>query len=142
MSFMKSVELKRPLKDSRLKLCVTQSKWRLTIRRLKQSLENSNTVLIEQYGARTDAELDKARSEFKDAYEGGDTDALLAAQENLSKLHAQNVHRLASAPRPQVSAQAQLKYLNKQVKLLPRLTHERLNGCMRIVGFRLRVMKI
>lgn len=73
---------------------------------LKQSLENSNTVLIEQYGARTDAELDKARSEFKDAYEGGDTDALLAAQENLSKLHAQNVHRLASAPRPQVSAQA------------------------------------
>ena len=53
---------------------------------LKQSLENSNTVLIEQYGARTDAELDKARSEFKEAYEGGDTDKLLEAQERLAEL--------------------------------------------------------
>tara|TARA_R110000744_G_scaffold113621_2_gene212729 strand:- start:3920 stop:4912 length:993 start_codon:yes stop_codon:yes gene_type:complete len=79
---------------------------------LKQSLENSNTVLIEQYGARTDAELDKARSEFKEAYEGGDTDKLLEAQERLATLHAERVgtamrqHRPASAPQQAAPQQA------------------------------------
>ena len=69
-------------------------------RALKQSLENSNSVLIEQYGARTNAEIEKARKDFKDAYEGGDTDALLDAQEKLSQLHAERVRTLSNAPRP------------------------------------------
>ena len=66
---------------------------------LKQSLDNSNSVLIEQYGARTDAELEKAKAEFKDAYEGGDTDALLEAQEKMSRLHVERAQR--PPPRPQ-----------------------------------------
>jgi len=64
---------------------------------LKAGLDNSNQVLIEQYGARSDAELETARKEFKEAYEGGETDALLSAQENLSRLHAERVKALSEA---------------------------------------------
>ena len=65
---------------------------------LKQSLESSNTVLVEQYGARSDAELEKARADYRDAYEGGDTDALLKAQEEMSRLHAERAGPLARLP--------------------------------------------
>ena len=64
---------------------------------LKDGLDNSNQVLIEQYGARSDAELETARKEFREAYEGGETDALLSAQENLSRLHAERVKALTEA---------------------------------------------
>jgi hypothetical protein len=66
---------------------------------LRDGLESSNAVLIEQYGARSDAELDAARTEFKEAYEGGETDALLGAQEKLSRLHAERVKALSDAER-------------------------------------------
>jgi len=66
---------------------------------LREGLDNSNAVLIEQYGARSDAELEAARKEFKEAYEGGETDALLVAQENLSRLHAERVKALSDAER-------------------------------------------
>jgi len=75
---------------------------------LKQSLENSNTVLIEQYGARSDAELDKVRGEFKEAYEAGDTDKLLEAQEKLSTLHAERVGTAMRQPRPAPSTPQQV----------------------------------
>ncbi|MBC8159553.1 MAG: hypothetical protein H8E94_09515, partial [Alphaproteobacteria bacterium] len=65
---------------------------------LKASLDNSNTVLVEQYGARSDAELEKARADFKEAYEGGDTDALLKAQEEMSRLHAERVGTRSKIP--------------------------------------------
>jgi hypothetical protein len=64
---------------------------------LKDGLDNSNQVLLEQYGARSDAELEAARREFKEAYEGGETDDLLKAQENLSRLHAERVRALSEA---------------------------------------------
>jgi len=64
---------------------------------LKEGLSNSNDVLIQQYGARSDAELETARKEFKEAYEGGDTDALLAAQENISRLHVERGKALQDA---------------------------------------------
>lgn len=67
---------------------------------LKQSLHDSNSVLVEQYGARTDAELEKARSDFKEAYEGGETDALLEAQEKLATLHAERVGTLRQTIAP------------------------------------------
>ena len=74
---------------------------------LRKSLEDSNSVLIEQYGARSDAELEAARQQFKEAYEGGETDALLSAQENLSRLHAERVKALSDAERLQRPAQQQ-----------------------------------
>ena len=62
---------------------------------LKQSLHDSNSVLVEQYGARTDAELEKARADFKEAYEGGETDALLEAQEKIATLQAERVNTMS-----------------------------------------------
>tara|TARA_R110000824_G_scaffold89496_1_gene219395 strand:- start:8513 stop:9508 length:996 start_codon:yes stop_codon:yes gene_type:complete len=65
---------------------------------LKQSLDNSNTVLAEQYGARNDAELEAARKAFKTAYDDGETDDLLVAQEKMAELHAERVGNLARRP--------------------------------------------
>jgi len=62
---------------------------------LKQSLHDSNSVLVEQYGARTDAELEKARADFKEAYEGGETDALLEAQEKIATLQAERINTMS-----------------------------------------------
>jgi len=67
---------------------------------LKKSLQNSNSIMVEQYSARNDAELEKARGEFKEAYEGGETDALLEAQEKLSVLHAERANAPRRAPAP------------------------------------------
>ena len=67
---------------------------------LKDGLDNSNQVLIEQYGARSDAELETARKEFKEAYEGGETDALLSAQENLSRLQRPKISRERASRHP------------------------------------------
>ena len=64
---------------------------------LKEGLSNTNDVLIQQYGARSDAELETARSSFKEAYEGGDTDELLKAQETISRLHAERAKGLVDA---------------------------------------------
>ena len=72
---------------------------------LQASLNSTNTVLAEQYGARNDAELEKARANFKEAYEGGETDALLEAQEELSRLHAERV-RVPQAPQAPRAPQA------------------------------------
>ncbi len=76
-------------------------------RALKQSLDNSNKVLTEQFDARTDAELEKAKSEFKEAYEGGDTDALVEAQQTLSRLQAERVSVRFNRPAPQQQQQVQ-----------------------------------
>ena len=73
---------------------------------LKQSLESSNAVLLEQYGERTDAQLEVARAEFKEAYEGGDTDKLLEAQEKLTKVQAEQFARPRAPAKQPVSGQA------------------------------------
>lgn len=75
---------------------------------LQESLRTSNTVLVEQYGARSEAELEKARADFKEAYEGGETDALLEAQERLATLHAERVGTMRQAPsEPYVQQESQ-----------------------------------
>ena len=54
--------------------------------KLRKALEDGEGVLVEQAKGRVDAELDKAKNEYKAAYETGDPDALINAQEKLSKL--------------------------------------------------------
>jgi len=83
---------------------------------LKQGLDNSNAVLIEQYGARSDAELEAARQKFKEAYDGGETDELLAAQEDLSRLHAERVKALADAEAFQRGRQQQQQFQQPQAQ--------------------------
>jgi len=69
---------------------------------LKKGIEKSNNVVLEQFEARTDAELEQARESFKDAYDEGDTDALLKAQENISRLQAERINVLNRVgPKPE-----------------------------------------
>ena len=72
---------------------------------LKQNLDNSHNVLAEQWGARSEAELEKARAEFKEAYDGGETDDLLAAQEKIAQLTAERVNRPAPVQQQQQQQQ-------------------------------------
>jgi len=60
---------------------------------LKQKYENAqnqfeetDTNYLKEYNARIDAERDKAKAALKTAYETQDTDAILEAQDNLTKL--------------------------------------------------------
>lgn len=54
--------------------------------KLRKALEDGEGVLLDQARGRVDAELDKAKNAYKAAYETGDPDALIAAQESLTKL--------------------------------------------------------
>ena len=48
--------------------------------------EETDTNYLKEYNARIDAERDKAKAALKTAYESQDTDAILEAQDNLTKL--------------------------------------------------------
>ena len=52
----------------------------------EKKLENLDTDYLKQYDARIEAEREKAKSALKTAYESQDTDAIMEAQDNLTKL--------------------------------------------------------
>ena len=56
---------------------------------LRKNLDAGEETLIGQATARVQSELDKAKSEYKSAYEVGDPDLLLAAQERLTSLQVE-----------------------------------------------------
>ena len=49
---------------------------------LKSTVEKNREVLLEQAKKSTTAELEQAKQQYKDAYEAGDTDRVLEAQES------------------------------------------------------------
>ena len=51
---------------------------------LKNTVEQNREVLLEQAKKSTTAELEQAKQQYKDAYEAGDTDRVLEAQESLT----------------------------------------------------------
>lgn len=57
---------------------------------LRKAYAEGETVLVGQTKARLESELASARSAYKAAYESGDADAVLAAQEKLLKLQVEN----------------------------------------------------
>ena len=52
---------------------------------LRELLERGEKVLLSEIKARTEADLRKARDGYKSAYEEGDSDAILKAQEELNR---------------------------------------------------------
>ena len=54
--------------------------------KLRQTLDDGEASLINQAKGRIDAQLDKAKAAYKAAYESGDPDALLTAQEQLTNI--------------------------------------------------------
>ena len=81
--------------------------------RLLKQLQDGESVLVDQAKGRVTAELDKAKAAYKAAYETGDPDALLEAQEKLNLLQNEKVRyesykpqqRQQSAPQPQYAQQ-------------------------------------
>ena len=76
---------------------------------LRKTLAEGEGVLVNQAKGRVAAELDKAKAAYKAAYESGDSDALIEAQERLSALQAEKMRydsyrpqqRQQQAPQPQ-----------------------------------------
>lgn len=81
---------------------------------LRKAYAAGETVLVDQTKARLESELTSARTAYKSAYESGDADAVLAAQEKLLKLQVENDRvqnyrpraAQATAPVPQTQQQA------------------------------------
>jgi len=56
---------------------------------LRKTLADGETMLIDQAKGRVDAQLEKAKKDYKEAYESGDTDKLMEAQDALTKLQVE-----------------------------------------------------
>ena len=54
-------------------------------KKLKGRMEKLDTGYLSEYGARIEAQIGAARKAYKDAYESGDTDAMIQAQETLAR---------------------------------------------------------
>ena len=72
-------------------------------KKLKGSLSQGQKALLEQAKKVVANELDRAKQRYKDAYESGDSDALVAAQEELTavKMKAERVNNFKPAPPPE-----------------------------------------
>ena len=72
--------------------------------RLKKTINDGEVVLVNQAKGRVDAQLEKARTAYKSAYETGDPDALIEAQEAIAKLSVEkdkyDSYRPKPAPKP------------------------------------------
>jgi len=53
---------------------------------LKKKTESANTAMFSEYDNRVNTELESAKAEYKDAFDRGDTDQIVAANEKLSRL--------------------------------------------------------
>ena len=71
-------------------------------KKLKKTLDDGESVLVEQAKGRIDAQLSKARQEYKEAYESGDPDKIVDAQEKLGQV--QNEKFRVDSYKPQVRA--------------------------------------
>lgn len=76
---------------------------------LKNLLQRGEKVLLSEIQSRTDSDLSKARNQYKAAYEAGDADTLLAAQEalNQSQYEKTMAANYQSALPPQATQPAQ-----------------------------------
>ena len=69
--------------------------------KLRKTLQEGEGVLVEQAKDRVSAQLDRAKAEYKEAYETGDPDKLLEAQEKLTALQNEKFRVESYKPKPQ-----------------------------------------
>ena len=70
---------------------------------LRKTLADGETMLIDQAKGRVGAELEKAKRDYKEAYESGDPDKLMEAQAKMSKLHNEEFRVNEYQPQPAVA---------------------------------------
>ena len=69
--------------------------------KLRKTLHEGEGVLVEQAKTRVDAQLDQAKREYKEAYETGDPDKLVEANEKLSRLNNEKFRVESYKPKPE-----------------------------------------
>ena len=69
--------------------------------KLRKTLEEGEGVLVQQAKGRVEAELERAKSAYKEAYETGDPDKLIEAQEKLNSLQNEKFRVESYKPKPQ-----------------------------------------
>ena len=87
---------------------------------LRKTLADGESMLIDQAKGRVDAELEKAKRDYKEAYESGDPDKLIEAQAKMSKLHNEEFRvneyqpqpAVAETPQPQKPQQPRLSQID------------------------------
>ena len=91
--------------------------------KLRKSLQTNEEVLLTQAQTRVGAQLEQAKIKYKAAYESGDPDALLEAQEQLTKLQNEQFrfqnYKPAPAPEPAPAPQPQEQQPAPQVQKPP-----------------------
>ena len=65
---------------------------------LAQQLTDQRRLLYDQVSAKTDSEIEVAKRQYKEAYESGDSDQIVDAQGELSRLHAERSQFMYQAP--------------------------------------------
>ena len=70
---------------------------------LRKTLADGESMLIDQAKGRVGAELEKAKRDYKEAYESGDPDKLMEAQAKMSKLHNEEFRVNEYQPQPSVA---------------------------------------
>ena len=81
--------------------------------RLRKTLDEGENTLVEQAKTRVEAQINNAKAAYKEAYETGDPDKIVDAQEQLSALQAEKIKvnsykpqkRQAETPVPQTPAE-------------------------------------
>lgn len=86
-------------------------------KKLKGTLSQGQTALLEQAKKNIEHEVAQARAKYKAAYESGDSDALVAAQEELTsvKMKAERVNNFRPAPLQDEKSEVQLPQQTTQV---------------------------
>jgi hypothetical protein len=70
--------------------------------RLRQQVQQSQGSMVAQAKARLEAQISQAKADYKDAYEVGDADKIIEAQEKLTRL-SNELYRVSSYRPPQQS---------------------------------------
>ena len=84
--------------------------------RLKKTLTDGEAVLVNQAKGRVDAQLEKARAAYKSAYETGDSDALIEAQEAIAKLSVEKDKYDSYKPKPAPQPAPQPQYQQENIQ--------------------------
>jgi hypothetical protein len=72
---------------------------------LRRRLSEGQSAVVTQTKARLDLALAKAKADYKSAYESGDSDALVAAQEQLTELQTEKLRLASYKPEPEQKPQ-------------------------------------
>lgn len=91
-------------------------------RKLKGSLSQGQTALLEQAKKVVANEVEEAKRKYKTAYESGDPDALVAAQEELTaaKIKADKVNNFKPAPLQDTKTEVQPRQIAREPQVDPR----------------------